>query len=313
MKFLEDLSLCGLTEDYIVLRSQGKEDSGVTKGPTRRNQLEQIQRSVNEFFQYHSSYWKEIYQKETLSALIYRERKSCVLAMVRSLKLPEMSPVLEVGCGAGLTTVDLAEFGYVVDAVDTVADMLDLTRQAALDAGVERRVRTSVNSVQELKFPSQCFELVVAMGVLPWLDVPHKALAEISRVLRPGGQLIVTVDNNWCLNQTLDPLCFPGLRPLRWKFANLLNEFDVLNARRPRLHRHSIGYVDGLLAEVGLNKVQARTIGFGPFTLFKQRLFPDRIGIKLHRMFQALADAQFPAIRSAGTEYVVMARKSRTA
>lgn len=311
--FREGRLLCRLTETYIVLLILSEKDRGAMKSLTKRNQMEQIQSSVDKFFQCHSGYWKDIYRKESLSALIYRERKSCVLTMVRSLKLPERSPALEVGCGAGLTTVALAECGCIVNAVDTVEEMLDITRQAARDAGVEERVRTSLNRVQELSFPSQCFELVVAMGVLPWLEAPEKAVEEVARVLKPGGHLIVTVDNNWCLNQTLDPLCFPGLRALRWKFADLLKAFDLWNARRPRMYRHSIGYVDGLLAQAGFSKLQARTLGFGPFTLFKQKLLPDRIGIKLHRKFQALADAQFPAIRSAGTEYVVMARKSRTA
>lgn len=310
---MKELLFHELAEGRIVLLIQSEEDSRAVKGLAKKNRMKQFQSFVDAFFQCNSSYWKYIYREESLNATIYRERKSCVLAMSRSLELPVGSHVLEVGCGAGLTTVALAECGYVVDAIDTVQAMLNLTRREARDAGVETRVKTSLNRVQKLNFPPQHFELVVAMGVLPWLETPQKALAEIGRVLKRGGHLIVTADNNWCLSQTLDPLCFPGLRPLRWKVADLLEELDLWNARRPRMYRHSIGYMDELLAQSGFSKFQSRTLGFGPFTLFKQKLIPDRIGIKLHRKFQALADAQFPAIRSAGTEYVVMARKTGTA
>ncbi len=276
-------------------------------------QVEQSQSFVDEFFQYHSRYWRDIYQEETLNALIYRERKSAVLAMASTLELPERSRVLEVGCGAGLTTVALAERGYAVDAIDTVEAMLDLTRQAALDAGVEIRVKTSLVNVLDMSFPSKRFDLVVAMGILPWLETPGKALLEIGRVLKPCGYLILTADNNWCFSQMLDPLCFPGLRPLRWKIADLMEEFNLRTAERPRMHRHSIEYIDELLWQAGFQKVQGRTLGFGPFTLFKQKLLPDRIGIKLHKRLQALADSQFPGIRVAGTEYVAMAMKTRKA
>lgn len=277
-----------------------------------QNEFDQFQSFVDAFFQYHSRYWKDIYQEENLDACIYRQRKSVVLAMVGALGLPERSHVLEVGCGAGLTTVALAERGYVVDAIDTVEAMLDLTRKTALEAGVESRVKTSLNRVQEMNFPPRSFELVVAMGVLPWLESPGKAVAGMNRVLKSGGYLIVTSDNNWCLSQMLDPLCFPGLRPFRWKVADLLEGFKLRTAERPRMYRHSIDHVDELLLQAGLYKLQGKTIGFGPFTLFKQKLLPDRIGIKLHQKLQALADSQFPGIRFAGTEYVVMARKTRT-
>lgn len=275
-------------------------------------QGKQFQSAVDAFFEYHSRYWKDIYEAESLNAFIYRERKSAVLAMVDALGQSEGSRVLEVGCGAGLTTVALAERGYRVDAIDTVEVMLNLTRRAALEAGVESRVETTLNPVQKMSFSSERFELVIAMGVLPWLEMPGKALTEMVHVLKPGGYLIVTADNNWCLSQCLDPLCFPGLRPLRWKVADLLEEFKLRTSGRPRMYRHAIGYVDGLLSQNGLQKVQGKTLGFGPFTLFKRKVLPDPVGIRLHKKVQALADSQLPVIRSAGTEYVVMARKTRT-
>jgi ubiquinone/menaquinone biosynthesis C-methylase UbiE len=282
-------------------------------GNLHKPETGQYQQVVNAFFHDRCGYWKDVYQEESLRACIYRARKSAVLTMVDKLALAERSRALEIGCGAGLTTVALAKRGYAVDAIDTVEAMLDLTRQAACDAGVGTRVKTSLNNVLGLTFPPQHFELVVAMGVVPWLECPGKALVEMSRVLKPGGHVILTADNNWCITQILDPLCFPGLRPVRWKIADVLQRFKLRAVARPRLHRHSVKQIDDLLSGAGLHKLEGVTLGFGPFTFFKRKVFPDQIGIKIHRKLQTLADVRFPGMQSWGIEYVVIARKSSLA
>lgn len=265
---------------------------------------------VDEYFRDHSNYWRDVYQADTLSACIYRERQVAVLGMVDKLRLPEGSNALEVGCGAGLTAAALAKRGFVVTATDTVEDMLGLTRKAAVEARVEARVKTSLADVQQLSFPSHFFDLVMTVGVLPWLDCPENALAEMSRVTKHHGYVILTVDSNWCLNQILDPMCFPGLRPIRWKVAKALEDFNVRIPSKPRVRRHSIRRIDGLIRRVGLQKLEWRTLGFGPFSCFRQKLLPDSAGIKVHRALQALADRKCPGFRSLGTEYVVTAQKT---
>jgi ubiquinone/menaquinone biosynthesis C-methylase UbiE len=274
-------------------------------------QFEQSQRLVNAFFGNRPRYWRDVYRGDTLDALIYRERQASVLAMVDKLGLPEGSRVLEVGCGAGLTTVALAQRRFTVDAIDTVEAMLSLTRQAAFKGGVNSLVRTTLNSVLDMAFPEQHFELLVAMGVLPWLKCVERALLEMTRVVKHGGYMILTVDNHWCLNQVFDPLCFPGLRTVRWKIGDVLEALHFRTSSRPRLYRHSIKRIDQLLYQSGFQKIQGATLGFGPFTFLKRKLLPEYVGIALHRRLQTLADRRWLGIRSLGTEYVVMARKSQ--
>ncbi len=265
---------------------------------------------VDEFFRVHSTYWRDVYQADTLSALIYRERQAVVLRMIDSLQIPEGARLLDIGCGAGLTAVALARRKFMVTAADSVEDMLDLTSQAAAEAGVSQSVKPCLADVCELRFPSDSFDAVVAMGVLPWVDCPQNAISEIHRVLRPGGHVVMTADNSWCLNQILDPLCFPGLRPLRWRIGEMLEKLKVRRPSRPRLHRHSIKYINGLIRQVGFHILASKTLGFGPFTFFKQELFPESISIKIHLQLQNLADYKVRRLGSLGTEYVVLARKN---
>jgi hypothetical protein len=68
-----------------------------------------------------------------------------------------------------------------------------------------------------------------------------------------------------------------------------------------------------LLDAEGLEKLDGVTLGFGPFTLFGQRLLPHSLGVKVHRSLQDLADRAVPFICSRGAEYVVRARKRSVA
>jgi hypothetical protein len=78
---------------------------------------------------------------------------------------------------------------------------------------------------------------------------------------------------------------------------------------RPRLWMYSIQEVDRLLTAAGLKKVEGRTLEFGPFSLLNVKLLPDGASLNLHRRLQSLTDRRLPFLRSAGIEYMVLARK----
>jgi len=259
-----------------------------------------------------SAYWKKIYEFGDVDAAIYRDRRSAVLAVAQKLALSTEWPVLEIGCGAGLTSVALAQAGYTVQAVDTVDAMIKLTCQHAEDAGVSGRVITSIRDVHELNFPDNTFSLILEIGVAPWLHSLDKAAREVARVLRPGGYLITTADNYWRLNHWLDPRYFPPLGPFRKRIRSVLERLALCKPSGASARLHSIREFDASLAAVGLEKIEGRTVGFGPFSFLGQKLLPDSSGIRLHHWLQNHADRGVPVVRSSGTHYIVLARKGAT-
>src|SRR6476620_9629872 len=94
------------------------------------NQLQQDQ--VNAYFQSSADYWKRIYETRALLPLIYQTRQAAVLAWIAELRLPPSSQILEIGCGAGVLTAELARVGYSIEAVDAAPAMVDLTIQNAV-------------------------------------------------------------------------------------------------------------------------------------------------------------------------------------
>lgn len=120
--------------------------------------------------------------------------------------------LLDVGCAGGRNTVWAARQGADVHALDASLPMVEETRRRLAEvigaAEAERRVRHGVMSDLSA-YPTSGFDLVVALGVLQDahdLAELKRTLAEIGRVLRPGGS---------CLVANFGPESQPGGEPLR--------------------------------------------------------------------------------------------------
>ena len=109
--------------------------------------------------------------------------------------LPQLRPgssLLDVGCGPGTVTVDLAAAvapGEVV-GLDAAPGVLDEARAHAAERGVGN-VRFEVGNVYALPYPDASFDVVHAHQLLQHLSEPVAALAEMRRVARPGGLVAV--------------------------------------------------------------------------------------------------------------------------
>lgn len=95
--------------------------------------------------------------------------------------------VLDAGCGDGTLALELARRGAVVVGVDVDGDMIAhaQARTGRLSA------RFEVGRIEALPFVDASFDVVVAVTVLCLVADPARAVAEIARVLRPGGVLVV--------------------------------------------------------------------------------------------------------------------------
>jgi len=267
------------------------------------------QNCLDVHFDRSSAYWTDIYEYEDVDGTIYRERRAVVLTLAQKLGLPAESRILEVGCGSGLTSVELAHEGYRIQAVDSVDAMIQRTRQHADKAGVGDRISASVRSVYELGYPDSSFDLVLKIGVAPWLHSLEEALREVVRVVRPGGYLITTADNWWRLNHWLDPRYWPPLQPVRRQVRDVLERCGLVGPRGASARFHSTGEFDSCLLAAGLEKIAGRTVGFGPFSFLGWKFLSDSSGVRVHRRLQQLADRGVPILRSMGTQYIVLARK----
>lgn len=105
--------------------------------------------------------------------------------------LPYLKPgicLLDVGCGPGTLTADLAAriAPGRVTAVELTAEVLEFARAEAADRQ-QANITFAVSNVQSLGFPDGTFDIVHAHQVLQHVTDPVAALREMRRVCRPGG------------------------------------------------------------------------------------------------------------------------------
>jgi ubiquinone/menaquinone biosynthesis C-methylase UbiE len=264
---------------------------------------------VQQHFRSTLPYWEQIYADTTVYGRIYQERARRALACVDSIGLCTDAPVLEIGCGPGVIATAMARKGVTVWAIDTLEEMVERTKTMAQRTGLGSRVFAQVGHISNVPFGNATFDLVVVIGVSEWLVSLTTPLQEIFRVLKPGGHLIISADNNWPLHQILDPVFNPALKPVKRRIGQVLRTVGW-RTRQPRFHAYSLGRFDDELANAGFDKIAGQTFGFGPFTLCNRTLLNEDAGWKLHLGLQQLADKGVPLLRSAGLVYLVLARKT---
>src|SRR4051812_13005439 len=162
--------------------------------------------------------------------------------------------VLEVGCGWG----ELAEWiardtGADVAAVDLSPRMVELARARGVDARIA--------DVQDLPFPDCEFDVVVAAWMLYHVPEIDRALAEIVRVLRPGGQLFAITNSRTHLLELRELV---GSGPSTLSFSRESGEAFL----RPWFHDISREDVDGHLTfadRVAVESYVRASISMSPF------------------------------------------------
>ena len=130
------------------------------------------------------------HHESVLRSHTWRTAANSAAYLLDSLK-PHMR-ILDIGCGPGTITADLAELvphGHVT-GVDRAAGVLEQARATAAARGLGN-VDFTVADVHALEYPDDTFCVVHAHQVLQHVGDPVRALREMHRVTRPGGYIAV--------------------------------------------------------------------------------------------------------------------------
>jgi SAM-dependent methyltransferase len=115
----------------------------------------------------------------------YRGRRAVIRAELDALVLGADSQVLDAGCGSGRTMQELEEYG-TVRGIELDEDAAELARSRG-------HGEVTIGRLEQLPWPDGTFDLITSLDVIEHTADDRAALAELLRVCRPGGWLLVTV------------------------------------------------------------------------------------------------------------------------
>lgn len=164
--------------------------------------------------------------------------------------------LLEVGCGIGVDSIQLAKRGFDVTAVDLTENALAVAGQFAAHRGATVDFR--LGNAERLDFADESFDAVYSFGVLHHTPDIQRSVDEVHRVLRPGGTAYVMLYHR-------DSLVNLVHRALRLPYESPIDRTDHC----PVVYTFSRSGVRRLFRDFSTVTVRAEypfTYGFGPLT-----------------------------------------------
>ncbi len=160
---------------------------------------------------------------------------------VLALDLATAVRVLDVGCGAGGWHPRIAAAATHITALDLMRGMLREARVAA--AALDVQLALAQGDAQALPFASASFDRVLCAGVLYHVANCAQALAEMRRVLRPGGRAVISTNGAYAMRRLYE-LHTLAARELDYEPLPItaghftMDDLPLVQRAFPRVERH---------------------------------------------------------------------------
>jgi len=115
--------------------------------------------------------------------------------IIDKIKPPRDALFLDAGCGAGHHTLRIAKKGFRCVGVDISETIVKRAKKTAEQSCLASRVCFICDALEDLKLPSDFFDVVHCRGVLMHIPDWQKALANLCRVIKPGGKIVLMEAN----------------------------------------------------------------------------------------------------------------------
>lgn len=145
--------------------------------------------------------------------------------------------ILEAGVGTGIS-LPLYRKDCRLTGIDLSPSMLEKARERARSKGLFNIDGLEVMNVEDLRFPDESFDVVIAQYVVTAVPDPERALDEFCRVLKPGGEIIIAtrISAEDGLRDRIEKGLMPLTSRLGWRTEFPWTRYEAWAATRPELH-----------------------------------------------------------------------------
>jgi ubiquinone/menaquinone biosynthesis C-methylase UbiE len=267
-------------------------------------------RYYEKFYNERSGYWDSVYKADerelSIYAMHFLQRHKIIRQMISRLSKRANMTALDAGCGPGAYLPILLRENYEVDALDAAEEMLKRAREN-IPGGSEQSVHFHRGDVQSLQFGDAMFDLVLSVGVIMYVKDDAKAILELHRVLKPGGTLIIAVDNKKNLADLIDiPIRTRNLfRRIRAAIPPL--RIPASGAPSTQSRTYSPRELKALLLQAGFEVQAEASTGIAPLLFNGRRIFSNSMDVRIEKILRMLP--KLPGFRRAGYIYICLCRR----
>lgn len=158
--------------------------------------------------------YAKAYEEKTSHGYSFRSRKDRLLELLNN----ESGKLLDIGCGPAVMTEEIVGLGFSYDGIDIAEKMVEEAKKRMPNQNFR------VGRVEKIDSAENSYNVVVAMGLVEYLDNQNDALQEIRRVLKPGGKAFISVPNWWSPNRMWDRYIISPISKLLQPFKK--NKYD---------------------------------------------------------------------------------------
>lgn len=152
--------------------------------------------------------YAQLYEGSTPLALFFNERLRHVLDILAPLRGGKL---LELGCGPGILLDLLCGGQFQLFGLDCSPEMIAEARSRT--AG--HAVNLTIGQIEQLPFPAASFDVILALGVLEYVEGLGAGLQEIARVAKPNALIVVSMLNKRSFYQMWERTMYSSWRSIR--------------------------------------------------------------------------------------------------
>lgn len=203
----------------------------------------------------------------------------------KALATPPGASLLDIPCGSGRHSIELARRGYRMTGIDLSADFLKAARSGAADAQVQLDLRHGDMRSPGLApdAPNDAFDGAFCFGnSFPYLDRPGVTafLAALGRAIRPGGRLVI---DTGCAAESI----LPTLLPQRW------HRFDDIIVMSKASYIASASRLDIDYTFIQGGKIETRPSSSYVFTVAELTRMLAEAGFEVSSLAGGFADERY--------------------
>lgn len=152
---------------------------------------ERLSQKVAQHFDRYAAGYAGNYSNGSFFSYFFNQRLEIVFDTLKDYR---NAKICDLGCGPGVMVDQCVKMGFEFWGVDISEKMI---RECINKFGHIESAHFSVGKLQTLDFPDAFFDVVVCMGALEYLDEDEveDALAEMKRILKPGGEIVISLMN----------------------------------------------------------------------------------------------------------------------